>query len=291
MMPVFDCFVGIDWSGDKEKWQKGLKVAIAHPGKSAPRLVPCPAHNSRWSRTEAVRWIAEQVQRKRVLIGLDFAFGFPSVTLAENVELDEGYVEGLCASDPNFYGGAFFRLPLKAHSHLINSSWHKGCSYAADHLRETDRVAKKTRGATPQSIFNAVGPAQVGPSSISGMRALRALRQSCGDYFAIWPFDEINQTKSVIVEIFPRYLALRKACSARLVDRCKLNAALAAYDSEEVETAPGSEDEGDALLSAAALRRMSREHSLFELPNDVIRSQIRSQGWIFGVPTHDERSS
>jgi hypothetical protein len=280
MIPGFDCFVGIDWSGNKQLRQKGLKIAVAYAGRGAPRLEECPTHNALWSRTDAMRWIEDNFQDKRALIGLDFAFGFPASVLSESVVLDWDYVEKICGPAPNFYGGAFFRPPSCAHSHLVNSPWLPKLSYSAAHLRITDFVAKETIGATPQSIFNAVGPAQVGPSSISGMRALRSLQRNCGDRITIWPFNELRQTGSVIVEIFPRYFPLSRRKRARLADHDTLNAALAAFDSDEVAQGAKSEDEGDALLSAAALRTLSSKQSLFQLPDE----SIRSQGWIFGVP-------
>ena len=287
MALTFDCFVGIDWSGDKKPWQKGLKIAVAFPGRAAPRLEECPTNKGRWSRTEAIRWIEEQFGDKRALIGLDFAFGFPPVALSGNAVLDWDYVESLCKLYPNFYGGAFFRPPVCKHSHLINSPWLPKKEYSADYLRMTDRVAMETVGARPQSIFNAVGAAQVGPSSISGMRALRALQQRCGDKMAIWPFEEARGVGSIIVEIFPRYYPLSKGKRSRLVDHDNLNCALAAFDSDESELAPKTEDEGDAILSAAALRYLSHQELLFQLP----AASIRSQGWIFGVPVRDTKSS
>jgi hypothetical protein len=287
MMPAFDCFVGIDWSGDKKPWQKGLKVAIAYPGRAAPRLEEYSGHKGRWSRTEVMRWIENQFQNKRALIGLDFAFGFPPLTLPGRAVLDWEYAERVCESDANFYGGAFFRPPVCLHSHLVNSPWLPKHSYSANHLRLTDVIAMETAGARPQSIFNAVGPAQVGPSSISGMRALRSLQQSCGNRIAIWPFNEIRKTGSVIVEIFPRYFPLSKGKSAKLANQDELNAALVAFNSDEVEQGPKSEDEGDALLSAAALRFLSTQEPLFQLPNET----IRSQGWIFGVPVRNGKPS
>jgi hypothetical protein len=285
-MPAFDCFVGIDWSGDKNPWQKGLKIAIARPGHGRPKLVECPTRKSGWSRSDAIGWIAEEFADKRALIGIDFAFGFPPVTLPANVVLDWDYAEKVCAPHPNFYGGAFFRPPVLPHSHLVNSPWLPKHSYSADHLRMTDIVAMETIGARPQSIFNAVGPAQVGPSSISGMRALRSLRQSCGGNIAIWPFDENAEDRTVIVEIFPRYYPLSKGKSASLVGRTELNAALAAFESEHVKNAPKSEDEADALLSAVALRFLSSQEALFQLPEQ----SIRSQGWIFGVPVRNGKT-
>lgn len=92
MMAAFDCFVGIDWSGDNKPWQKGLKVAIAYPGRAAPRL-EYQSHKGRWSRSEVMRWIENQFQDKRALIGLDFAFGFPPLVLPGNVVLDWEYAE------------------------------------------------------------------------------------------------------------------------------------------------------------------------------------------------------
>jgi hypothetical protein len=286
-MPAFDCFVGIDWSGDKNLWQKGLKVAIAYPGDRAPVLKQCPGGKGGWSRTDVVKWIVDEFKDKRALIGIDFAFGFPNVSLPGNIVLDWDYAEKVCATYPNFYGGAFFRPPVLPHSHLVNSRWLAKDRYSADHLRMTDFVAMETSGARPQSIFNAVGPAQVGPSSISGMRALRSLRRECGRRITIWPFDEVAATGSVIVEIFPRYYPLSRGKSARLSGRSELNAALAAFESEGVKKGPKSEDEGDALVGAAALRLLSPEDALFRLPDQA----IRSQGWIFGVPVRNGKTS
>jgi len=112
------------------------------------------------------------------------------------------------------------------------------------------------------------------------MRALLKLRQSCGQELSIWPFEELHDKKSAIVEIFPRYFPLSRNQSPKLADHSNLNGALAAFDCRPIETAPASEDEGDALLSAAALRHLSADATLFRLPDD----SIRREGWIFGVP-------
>ena len=287
MMLGFDCFIGIDWSGDMQPRQKGLKVAVAYPGRAAPQLEQGPTHNGRWSRTEVMTWIEKQFQDKRALIGLDFAFGFPPTSLPGNVILDWDYVERICGSAANFYGGAFFRPPACVHSHLVNSRWLPKQGYSADLLRLTEVVAMETPGARPQSVFNAVGAAQVGPSSISGMRALRYLKEKLDDRIAIWPFSEARGANSVLVEIFPRYFPLSKGLSPKLANHATLNFALDAFESDHVRRAPESEDEGDALLSAAALRFLSVQESLFGLPDQ----SIRSQGWIFGVPLPSGKTS
>lgn len=275
MIP-FDCFVGIDWSGNKEKWQKGLKIAVARPGSRPPKLVSGPGPKERWSRTAAISWIGDLVEKERALIGLDFAFGYPAC----GIELSWEYAEQICSGDENFYGGKFFRAGDALHSHLLNSPWVVRSQPFVAHLRATEDAAAKTKGATPQSIFNAVGAAQVGPSSISGMRALLHVRQSFGSRVSIWPFDEIERDRSLIVEIFPRYFPRMHELSPKLSDHKALNAALAAFDSAPVMVPPASEDEGDALITAAALRSLSRINAFFN-PPDI---SVRHQGWIFGVP-------
>ncbi len=279
MSKLFDCFVGIDWSGDKKEWQKSLKIALARPGSSAPKLVSGNGPKGHWSRTDAVRWIEELIDKERALIGLDFAFGFPPTGLS----LDWEYVEQLCRADVNLYGGRFFRSPNSPHSCFVNSPWIARDKYFSGCLRATDHAAKQTKGGRPQSVFNAIGAAQVGPSSISGMRALLHMRRNCADKIAIWPFDELDHSRSVLVEIFPRYFPLSKNLSPKLSDHIVLNAALEAFGSITVRTPPASEDEGDALLSAAALRALSADPTMFEVASDY----AKTEGWIFGIPRSD----
>jgi hypothetical protein len=278
---VFDYFVGVDWSGDKKTWQKGIKIALALPGADPPQLVKGPGPKERWSRNEVAKWICNVVQAKRALIGLDFAFGFPPVQqFLKGTILDWSYVEKLCAADGNFYGGTFFRAASAPHSSLVNSPWLPRMHYSASHLRATERAAGHTKGATPQSVFNAIGSAQVGPSSISGMRVLFHLQKECGSAISIWPFQSVDAAKSVIVEIFPRYFPLSHQLSSDLSIHVKLNDALAAFGSAPVLSPPASEDEGDALLSAAALRFLAGAEDAFDLPE----ASIRNEGWIFGIP-------
>ena len=109
---------------------------------------------------------------------------------------------------------------------------------------------------------------------------LRSIRDQHFDAISIWPFDEIDNKRSVVVEIFPRYFPCSKGLRANLIDHNSLNAALLAFGSEPVDKTPSSEDEGDALLSAAALRYLSNCESLFQFPH----AAARQEGWIFGVP-------
>lgn len=279
---MFDAFIGIDWSGAKGSHQKGLKVALARPGRGAPVLVPGPGGRGAWSRAAVAEWLSGQFAQHRCLAGLDFAFGMPVCDGSDGAKLDWEYVERLCCGDDNFYGGRFFRAEGAPHSPYINSPWVKGSAYSAKRLRATELAAAKVRGATPQSVFNAVGAAQVGPSSLSGMRFLRHMRERFPDAMTIWPFEPVDERRSAMVEIFPRYFPLSVGLSPNLKDRAHLDAALSAFESEPTGRDPQSEDEGDALISAAALRHLSMAPGAFSRPS----ASLLSEGWIFGVSIH-----
>lgn len=285
-MKGFDYFVGVDWSGDRKTWQKGLKVAVARPGNEPPVLISGHGPGGKWSRTDFAKWVCERVgERERALIGLDFAFAFPTLDHSIcNAALDWEYAHAVCKDDENFYGGRFFKVEDALHSHLVNRRTNPGTDYSAKRLRATEKAAKGTKGATPQCVFNSVGPAQVGPSSISGMLFLRHLREVCPDRILIWPFNAIDETHSVIVEVFPRFFPLSHNLSSRLSEHGNLNAALVAFGSKRTPKPPESEDEGDALVTAAALRSLSENASYFALPD----RQFRKEGWIFGVPLEQQ---
>lgn len=219
--------------------------------------------------------ILERCARERCLVGLDFAFGFP----AEHGPFDWAYVEAHCAADANFYGGRFFHTPAAEHADFINSPKHKGARYRAKAHRATEIRAALTKGATPQTVFNAIGAAQVGPSSISGMRMLGTLAVQGAAHLSIWPFSPISMQRSVIVEIFPRLFPLLHGVPPAMKVHANLNRALAAFDSDPVVEPPSTEDEGDALISSAALRRLSANADCFVLPE----KPPAGEGWIFGV--------
>lgn len=274
---MFERFIGIDWSGDRRRFVHAVKVAQALPGRSAPTLLAGDGPDGRWSRTGVLDLIRHSCDGQRCLIGLDFSFGFPAGFGA----FDWEYAEACCAGDDNFYGGRFFATPQPAHANFVNSARHKGPRYSAKALRLTELRAAAIKHATPQSVFNAVGAAQVGPSSIAGMRMLRALKSGpVAERVAVWPFEPAVYGKSVVVEIFPRLFPLLHGLSPAMKHAANLDAALAAFGSEAALCAPASEDEGDALVSAVALRALAGAQGCFDLPAGL----PAGEGWIFGVP-------
>lgn len=276
MLKPFDRFIGIDWSGAARSPQKGIAVAIAKPGIASPKIVTRTAATL-WSRQEVVDWLVAEAECGRVLIGIDFAFGFPPLPVGAMTWAE---VDRHCDCDPDLYGGRFFSDRGHLCGEYVNGPWGKGGLYSARNYRSTEREASRIRGASPSCMLNGVGASAVGFSSTSGMRALVSLRAKLGGRLAIWPFDSVQDDSSVLVEIFPRLFPLLKGCKPAMSVLENLNAALVDYGSEPFSAAVASEDMGDAIVSAAALRTLSADAELWA----PLPPEARTEGWIFGVP-------
>jgi hypothetical protein len=130
----------------------------------------------------------------RLVVGLDFAFGFPAWWSGQN-----GWSHGreiwdamsttgealLDACEPPFWG-----RPQRPRPHA-----------AGNPLRMTDLAAGGTGPA--KSVFQIGGAGAVGTGSVRGMAQLAKL-SAAG--FAVWPFDDDDGTRPVIIEIYPRRL-------------------------------------------------------------------------------------
>ena len=60
----FRHFAAIDWSGAAGERHRGIALAICDEGAAAPRLVRA---GHRWSRTEVLHWLVEDLDRKSVV--------------------------------------------------------------------------------------------------------------------------------------------------------------------------------------------------------------------------------
>jgi len=123
---------------------------------------------------------------------------------------------------------------------------------------------------------------------------LHQIAQTCGPAIAIWPFDEVDGTRTALVEIYPSFF-YRKAGSNRpsqreLSDRnfMQLDRTLEYYGcTRDPEMACRSVDQADALISVAALKAAAADHG-FDIPQDS-DFDIR-EGWIFGVPLRNGKA-
>ncbi|MBL4792270.1 MAG: MarP family serine protease, partial [Citromicrobium sp.] len=108
-------------------------------------------------------------------------------------------------------------------------------------------------GCRPVSNFNLVGAAQVGKSSLTGMRLLHRLDGA----LPVWPVDPLPRAGSVLVEIYTALASLEALPAHRgrkIRDFGLLDEALRAIGSDPTGTTGAVDDHSsDALLTAAWL--------------------------------------
>jgi hypothetical protein len=286
----FDLFVGADWSGERGPRLKRLQVAVCGAGNRAPALAANP-EGGPWTRPAFAEWLLEQPGR--VLCGLDFSFCFPwedrQAYFPGFADDPAGHaefwalVEALCMGGEGMFGGGFCEAePIRQH-------FRRGAVAGAAYERRL-RVAEvlaRTRGlGAAESVFNLVGARQVGKGSLAGMRLLRCLRERGG--VAVWPFDPAEDARLVLVEAFPTaFVRMAGGGPGKLRDVERLNRVLRYFGSNPY-CHPGNDifgltdDMTDALVIAAALRRLSADPCLWNPPglSDRVR---RFEGWTFGI--------
>lgn len=192
-------------------------------------------------------------------------------------------VERICAEDPHL-GASSFVDHLEAAKHFRRHGGREGEHFGGGRgrFRVTEREQER-RGCKPTSNFNLVGAAQVGKSSLTGMRVLHRL----AGRLPVWPVDPLPAAGSVVTEI---YTALAAIAAGRRAGRTKvrsieeLNQALAALGSVPVPGSGGIDDHrSDALLTAAWLRTAADRPGLWQ-PAGLTPELARTEGWTFGVP-------
>ena len=142
-------------------------------------------------------------------------------------------------------------------------------------------LAKASQGTRPYSNFNLVGAAQVGKSSLTGMRLLNRVSPP----LAIWPFDPLPETGSVVVEIYTTIAAIeagRPASRSKMRSYAHLNEALMKIGSKPFPGSGAIDDHSsDALLTAAWLRIAAHRPELWK--PDSLDKIAQTEGWTFGA--------
>ncbi len=181
MTRAFAHFAAIDWSGAVGPRQPGIAVAVCGQGQAAPMQVR-PGHI--WSRTEVLDWLLNDLPAD-TLVGMDLGPAFPFAdhgayfpgwadSPAEAKAL-WAFVDSICFEDTNLAASGFVDH-LEAARHFRRHGGRTGEHFPAGRgrLRVTE-VAQQRAGLNPYSNFNLVGAAQVGKSSLTGMRLLHRL--------------------------------------------------------------------------------------------------------------------
>ncbi len=293
-MRTFSHFACADWSGAKSRWQKGIALAVCETGKSAPALVAPPQQH--WTRADILDWLRKQAASKSdILIGLDLSFALPFVDADayfpgwEESPADAKALwqlaDRLSHSDEHLAVTSFVRHPEIAR----HFRQHRACGelFGAGRGRlrrcESDGQAL-IDGINPYSCFNLVGAAQVGKSSLTGMRVLHQLDGA----IPVWPFDELPERGPVIVEIYTSIAARASGVlskgKSKITDPKLLDEALRRFDSTgHIPLENGYSDHAtDAILTAAWLRRAAENEGLWS-PQKMKDNVPQTEGWTFGV--------
>lgn len=230
---------------------------------------------------------------KGTLVGLDLGLSLPFVDRGAffpgwpesppDAAALWALVDAICASDPHL-GATSFVDHAHASHHFRRHGGRKGCFFEGrGRLRETER-SQRAQGLNPYSNFNLVGAAQVGKSSLTGMRVLHRLRGA----IPIWPFDTPGETGSVLLEIYTSIAALaggRPRGRTKMKTIEALNEALtfpAIGSAPVVGAGPIDDHRSDALLTAAWLRTVAHRPELWS-PPAMTAKIAQTEGWTFGV--------
>jgi hypothetical protein len=289
----FRHFAAVDWSGAAGERHRGIAVALCDHAGAAPRLVR-PKH--RWSRPEVLAWLRNHLPPD-TLVGLDLGMSLP---FADQGAFFPGWpgsppdaktlwrlVDEVCADDPHLAASSFVDH-ADASGYFRRHGGREGARFhapEANHKRGRFRVTERAQealGCKPYSNFNLVGAAQVGRSSLTGMRVLHRLDGA----LAVWPFDPLPERGSVVVEIYTAICAIdggRTASKSKMRSYEELNVGLAALGSQPVPgKGPLDDHRADALLAAAWLRANAGRPELWH-PQGLTLDIARTEGWTFGA--------
>lgn len=282
----FRHFAAIDWSGAAGERHRGIAVALC--GEGAPQLVR-PGH--RWSRGEVLDWLLEEMPADTLVgfdMGISLAFADRGAFFPDWPESPPdaralwAMIDHICRDDPHLSASSFVDHG-EASRHFRRHGGREGDLFGGGRgrFRVTER-AQEAMGCKPTSNFNLVGAAQVGKSSLTGMRLLHRL----AGRLPVWPVDPLPATGSAVVEIYTTLAARaagRSAGKSKMRSHEELNVALATLGSDRVPGAgPIPDHASDALLTAAWLRTAASDPALWT-PKLLTPEIAATEGWTFGA--------
>ena len=307
-MIAFDHFLAIDWSGAKGERHHGIALAIADAAGGPPVLVDPPQRG--WSRSEVMAILRDDLP-PRTLVGMDLGISlpfddrgafFPGWDLSPpDAKALWALIEDVCVNDPHLGVSSFVDHPQAAR-YFRRVGGREGDRFHVDGADRREgrfrvaELAQREQNCRPVSNFNLVGAAQVGKSSLSGMRMLHALRGA----LPVWPIDPLpdagaNGAGSLLVEIYTGLIAkeaveagaARSRAGTKLLNRGDLDAALNAFGSPAIAARAGSsptidDHSSDALLAAAWLRKVAKETDRWR-PQTMTPRIAATEGWTFGA--------
>ena len=278
----------IDWSGQSVARPSGLALAHAAAGATAPTLL---RPDGGWSRQAILDWLLDHAAAETdLLIGLDLSPGFPLVDAGAyfpgwpdsppDVRALWRLVDERSAETPHLGVASFLSDPdVAAH---FRHQMFTGDRFGTGRGRLRVCEKRQSAGLSPSSCFNLIGAAQVGKSSLTGMRVLHRL----GGRVPVWPFDPLPERGPAIVEI---YTSIAARAAGLRPGRSKVRDAAALADALDRLGCSGTtrldrhdDHSTDAIITAAWLRTAAADPLLWS-PAGLTPEVASTEGWTFGV--------
>ena len=301
MARLFDAYIVADWTAAETKKLGDTSLWIGVAKRDVRFRLYTETHNVA-TRAEGEALLASILadHRKRgdrVLVGLDFNFGYPAGTAAR-LKLDgtpwqamwkfiASNVVDKADNTNNRYQVAakmnrlmtdkawpMWGAPAKqAQRWLTTTKPPAGSGADIPEFRATENAARKGR-LQPKSVWQMHGAGAVGGQTLVGIPAVRRLLESLGPSGAVWPFgtgwraltpEDVEPLSALVVEVWPSM--------------------------HETKLQPGEfKDQAQVRSTAEALARMDEAGDLakaFAPPKDaspkLIAQVEQEEGWILGA--------
>jgi Protein of unknown function (DUF429) len=263
--------VAVDWSGAAVHAERRIWLAEALDGQRLLRL-----ETGRGRDEVAAHLLDEAARTPRLVIGLDFCFGFPAWFSQRVLEANTGPLvwarvgqatDGwLTACPPPFWGRPGRPRPPAPRQ---------------PDLRWTEQAVSPVGGVHPKSVFQIGGAGSVGTGSLRGMALLDRLHRAGA---CVWPFQAGGWP--LVVEIYPRLLTGAVVKSSPLARQALLDRVCPTLRPEHRQAAVASEDAFDAALSALVMARCLAD--LKALPPEP-DARVRLEGRIWHPAWRQDR--
>ncbi len=284
----FDSIIMVDWSASNTPSPAKPSKDAIFVGQDDRRPVYCR------TRAEAIALIEERLRNTpgRILLGFDFAFGFPKgfaqaltgraearavwaelagrISDGKNNENNRFQVaDALNAETPG--EGPFWGRP--AGLNLAHLDMKKRKTAAYPEFREIEGQAKGAK-----SVWQLAGAGAVGSQTLIGLAHLHRLCEAFGDEIAAWPQDSgwaMPDARITLVEIYPA-----------LLDRSPLKALSDGWDdSDPIYAIPDAVQVRALCHAFHQAQAQGRLEAFFAQPAGLSDAEriAREEGWIFGV--------
>lgn len=216
-MTAFDRYLMADWSASNTPKRGKDSIWIGTAAAEGDVTLTNPA-----TRAEAYGLILNEVREAearghRLLLGFDFAFGYPSGTaerfggwqglwaaiaeLEDNPDNSNNRFELAARLNSHFEGdGPFWCYPHQHHGRYPGLPFH--CPKEA-YGRSLPPRKRRAEEAAPgaQEVWKLTGAGAVGSQALTGIAMLERLRRETSA--KIWPFETLGEAQITVAEIFP----------------------------------------------------------------------------------------